>query len=135
MIRTDKVTSRMREDKRAWEVSQLDHMSNGSSDLWKNIKRILKWKSGGPPNQLFYNGRLESSPKSLAPIMNNFFIEKIKKLQAKLQAPNEDPLRYIRKYMENKLCEFSLRIVHPDEVLQTLRSLNQLTVNLLVWMM
>ena len=67
------VTKLIRNDKKSWERSKLDNLTNLSSNLWRNLKDLMSWKTGGPPTQLFHEGRVLSSPKQLATIINIFF--------------------------------------------------------------
>ena len=69
----NRVTNMIKYDKKNWERSKLDHPSNSAGNLWKNVQRMLSWSKGGPPTQLFWNGKMESRPKELARVMNSFF--------------------------------------------------------------
>ena len=119
----NRVNNLLKSDKKNWEKAHLDHVSNSDSDLWKNLKDLVQWKNGGPPSQLFHNGELHSSPKRLAKMMNEFFINKVKNLLSNLQPTDSDPLRYLKRYMSGRNAKFQLRQVHPDEVLAVIRSL------------
>ena len=55
--------------------------------------------------------------------MNNFFINKIKNLRQNLPQNPGDPLLLVQKLMENRTCNFSLKAVHPDDVLKILGKL------------
>ena len=63
--------------------------------LWKNILGWLNWPTSGAPNKLFANGKLETSPKVLANIMNIFYIEKTKNIRARLPISNVDPWKEV----------------------------------------
>ena len=76
----------------------------------------MKWSSSGAPTKLYSNGNLETSPKRLANIMNNFYINKIRRIRENLPPINEDPLKKMKLMMENKNSTFSLLPVHPDLV-------------------
>ena len=117
------VTSMLRSDKRSWEQSQLDHAINKDRNIWKNVKGILQWRNGGPPNQIFSEGKLERSPKKIAAEMNNFFIGKVKMLQRKLPEPVGDPLQCLRNLMAGSTAQFQLNPVFPDEVLKVVKGL------------
>ena len=46
--------------------------------------------------------------------MNNFYVDKIKKIQTSLLTSQQDPLQKLRKIMENNQVTFSVLPVHPD---------------------
>ena len=54
--------------------------------IWKTIGSYLNWnRKGGPPTQLIdSNGNLITSPKKMAELQNNFYIDKVKKIREKL---------------------------------------------------
>ena len=82
----------MRSDKKSWEVKCLSNVGSSDEHLWNNVKKFLNWKNSGPPTQLFVNGKLEGSPKRLASIMNDFFIQKVNSLQTRIPPSTDDPL-------------------------------------------
>ena len=73
------VVGRLKVEKNQWEKAQLDHLGHNSTDLWRNVKGWLGWKTSGPPTQLFTE-KLINKPKEIANTMNNFFINKVKNL-------------------------------------------------------
>ena len=79
----NKTTASVRRDKRNWEAKKFSDDSISSGDIWKSVKGYLGWNTGGTPSQLLYNGRIISRPAGLAKCMNDFFIDKIKRLETK----------------------------------------------------
>ena len=73
----------MRQEKihRKWEQEKLDSSKNNPDVMWKNVKSWLSWGNSGPPSKVIDNGILVTSPKKLAETMNNFFVQKVKKLK------------------------------------------------------
>ena len=121
----NRVTSKLRADKEAWERKSLSECGNNSAKLWKNILGWLNWSNSGAPTKLFANGKLESSPKMLANIMNNYYVDKIQKIQNSLPTSNQDPLQKLKARMENSQVIFSVLPVHPDlidEILSNLKN-------------
>ena len=116
-------TSCIKRAKKAWETSQLDSFSNNATNLWRNVKGWMGWKNSGPPTQLFYEGKMVTSPLELAKTMNSFFISKVQKLQEKLPLTRNDPLKNLKNIMATRTCSFSLKAVHPDEVLEIVNNL------------
>ena len=116
-------TKLIRKDKKIWETLQLDHLSNSLTDLWRNIKGWMGWKNSGPPTQLFYDGKIVNSPKGLASAMNSFFLKKVKKLRQNLPPPQNDPLENLKRLMATRTCNFSIKPVHPDDILEIVKNL------------
>jgi hypothetical protein len=117
------VTGRMRKEKSSWEKQRLDYAENSSTNLWKNIKSWLNWKSSGPPTQLFSDGSLINKPEGLATTMNKFFINKVDNLRQGIQWSNSDPLEILKKTMGSITCSFTLKPVHPDDILSIIGNL------------
>ena len=117
------VTSRMRKERASWEKQRLNHAENSSTNLWKNIKGWLNWKSSGPPTQLFSDGSLINTPEGLATTMNRFFINKVNRLRQGIPVNNSDPLKILRETMRNRSCNFTLSPVHPDEIFKIIQNL------------
>ena len=65
--------SQSRAEKKALERNNLDNTKNSSTDIWKSVRGCLGWGDGGPPTQLFIDGRVVTSPGGLASVMNKFF--------------------------------------------------------------
>ena len=86
----------------------------------------MGWKNSGPPTQLFYKGEMVTSPQGLADSMNAFFIGKVEGLIENLPEASGDPLKTLKKLMENRTCTFHLQTVHPDEVLKIVKALKML---------
>ena len=117
------VTARMRKEKFSWEKQRLDHAQNTSTNLWKNIKGWLNWKSAGPPTKLFSNGSIINSPSGLATTMNGFFMNKVERLKQGIPDSHSDPLALLKETMSQRSVSFSLQAVHPDEVLKIIQQL------------
>jgi hypothetical protein len=111
-------TSRMRQEKKAWEEMKLSSTKHNPSTLWKNVKTWLNWNNSGPPSQLFHNGRLVNSPAGLAGTMNSFFMDKVTRLRNGIPASNTDPLAKLKESIRDRHCSLALKTVDPEEVLK-----------------
>ena len=116
------VVSRLRGEKNKWEKDQLNHLSNDSTNLWRNVKSWLGWKNSGPPTQLFIN-KIISKPKEIADSMNHFFINKVKNLQKKLPEKKNDPLKHLKKIMKKRKSTFKFMPVSREEVKEIVSNL------------
>ena len=119
----NRATQCIKKDKKVWEAQQLDNLRNTSVDLWRNVKGWMGWKNSGPPTQLFYQGRMETSPMGLASAMNSFFLNKVKTLRENLPPPRNDPLENLKRVMSTRSCTFSLKPVLPENVLEIVQHL------------
>jgi hypothetical protein len=119
----NQTTAKVREDKKKWEEQRFDHAKNSSTDTWKTVKGWLGWNSGGPPTQLFSEGRIVTKPAGLASSMNRFFITKIKELRQNIPVVNFDPLKYLKEAMRDRKCKFSLKQLTIEDVLKLIKGL------------
>ena len=119
----NQVTSKSREDKRKWEKMKLDPSENNSTDVWKTVRGWLGWGSAGTPSQLFWEGKLVSSPRGLSTTMNNFFLDKIKRLRSGIPEQTADPLVRTREAMAGRQCSFKLNPVDVSQVLKVIKGM------------
>ena len=119
----NQATAKVREDKKKWEEERFSSGDNSSTDTWRAVKGWLGWNSGGPPTQLFSEGRLTTKPAGLATTMNKFFINKIKDLRQKIPAVNIDPLKYLKEAMRGRRSRLSIKELTVEEVLKLIKSL------------
>ena len=119
----NQVTARCRTDKAEWEREKLDHINNTSTDTWQTVKGWLGWGSAGTPTKLFSDGRLVTSPGGLAACMNNFFLDKIKRLRQNIPAATADPLMKLREATSHRNCSLNLKLVSEDHVLKLIKNL------------
>ena len=64
-----------------------------------------------------------TSPAGLASAMNNFFIEKIKRLRNGIPLPIGDPVKKIREAMRERNCSFTIKPVKEEDVLKIIKDL------------
>ena len=64
--------------------------------MWSAVKRILNWEGGGPPSQLFYQGKTLSKPVAVACAINSFFIKNLKDIISGIPQVDTDPLAKLR---------------------------------------
>ena len=119
----NQATAGSKADKKEWERNKLDHRDNASTDIWKSVKGWLGWGGGGPPTQLFTGGRIVTSPAGIASAINNFFIDKIRRLRGNIPAAISDPLSKLREAMHNRQCSFKMKPVSVVDVLKLIKGL------------
>ena len=74
----NQTTASLRRDLVNYRIEKLCSEDNSPSDVWRTVKQILNWEGGGPPSQLFQEGRMQTKPAAVAGAINGFFIKKIK---------------------------------------------------------
>ena len=121
-LRND-VNKSLKLEKIQWQRQKLQCFTKDSKSAWKNVKNWLGWVRTGPPTKLLKNGILSFKPKSLANIMNEFFIEKVAILRDKIPVCEGNPVSLVEEIMKNKSCTFKFRCVHPDETLKFITNL------------
>ena len=84
---------------------------------------MVGWNFGGPPTQLFYDGRLVTKPAGLASSMNKFFVHKVKTLRQKIPVVDSDPLKHMKEAMRDRKCKFKMKHLSVEEVLKLIRGL------------
>ena len=66
----------------------------------------MGWKSLGTPTQLENNGQMVTSARSVAQIMNGYFLEKVSFIRRSMQT-HDHVTSKIRDAMRNKTCELN----------------------------
>ena len=100
----------VKEDQVKWQKDKLSS-TNNPSDMWKAAKSMLGWACSGPPTQLYHLGQYVSSPSGLATTMNEFFLEKVKKLRESIPLTDYDPPSKMRESMRERTCTFNFNLV------------------------
>ena len=123
----NQVTARLRLDKMEWEKKQLDDKENTPTQIWSRVKGWLDWGGGGSPTQIFYQGKMVTSPGGLSSCMNKFFLDKVKNLRNSIPLVHSDPLAKMKEAMENRNCSFNLKEVSVENVKKVIYSLKNST--------
>ena len=103
------MSKHLKQNKTTWQKITLENCNSDFGKIWGNVLGWLNWtKSSSSPTKLFHNGKLETSPKELTKIMNNYYIDKIKKIRNDLPPANADPLSKLKEMMKDKTSTFNL---------------------------
>ena len=78
-------------------------LKNDINKMYTITKKQLGWKTGGTPKSFNWEGKIVNSPKKLAEIQNEFFIQKVEKLKEKIPCKNDlpDPLCHLENALKN----------------------------------
>ena len=110
------MNNNLKTEKETWQHQKVKEASENPSKTWKLIKSMLSWTSGGPPIQLSINGNIIRKPVEIANAMNSYFVSKINNIVNSLPQSNQNSSSFLHKLMRNRICEFSLKSVHPDTI-------------------
>ena len=79
-------------------------------------------EKSAPPNHIFYKGKNVTSPKQIAEIANNFFIEKIETIRSKFKPDLVKPLDILGKLIPRIEDEFYIPNITIRQTLELLRN-------------
>ena len=82
-----------------------------NNNKWKTLKNINNTNKQTPPNIINNNGKLISSPKLIANIANNYFIEKIKQIRNKFITDNANPINILETLIKKPKTIFNLQLI------------------------
>ena len=119
----NQVTAKLKKDKREWETKRLNFDEHDPAKIWNSVKGWLGWNTGGTPKQLFWQGKMISSPSGLALAMNTFFLEKIEKLRNNIPTVAGNPIQKLEDAMKKRSCRFTIKSVTEEEVIMAIRNL------------
>ena len=94
-----------KKDKKEYFAKKYDECNKEGdiSRLYTITKKQLGWKTGGTPQSFLQDGKIITSPKLLAEIQNNYFVNKVKELVGNLPDKKvlPDPLHHLTDAMNN----------------------------------
>ena len=119
----NKINNRKGSEEAEFKRRKIKENINDTAKVWKISKTFMNWKSTGTPTQLEEDGRLVTSAKMIAQVMNNFFIEKIRSIRQSmaLVAINMAPCKQV---MKEKQCKLSFSYISVNKVTKLLTSLS-----------
>ena len=106
-----------------------------SKTSYRDTKKLLKFKTAGPPSSFLLDGRLVKKPIELATMQMNYFTLKINKLMERLSLQPDPPinsLSYLRTALQrwknrDKVPEFKFKEVSTLETVQLIGKLGNTT--------
>ena len=119
----NKVNNRKKYEERNYKSEKMTQSLDSPANTWRTAKSFMDWEhSGGPPHQLRVGSKLITKASSIASEMNNFFIQKVKKIrEGIIYLPNL--FLQCKEIMRNKSCRFAPRHVSVDKVNKLLKNL------------
>ena len=119
----NEINGRKKKEEHLYKSERLRETLGASDVLWKTAKSFMGWKSLGTPTQLENNGQMVTSARSVAQIMNGYFLEKVSFIRRSMQTHDHDTSK-IREAMRNKTCELNFKDVSITKVIKVLKGLS-----------
>ena len=84
--------------------------------MWNTLKAMFNKNESVTPQRIIKDGEQISSPKCIANIMNDHYIDKVEKIRAEFTPGNVDPIELLSKLTPKPSSSFSLKMASPDEI-------------------
>ena len=122
------VVSKMKKAKINYYREKFNDNSASPKDLWKNAYQILGSSKSCFPRQIIINNKLVSKPIEMATGMNNYFLNKIRKLKQENdhEINFEEATRKLKAFLakKNVSAQFTLREINDDEVKALIKTIS-----------
>ena len=118
----NKINNKKKQEETFYKSSKISEDLDSPSKLWSTAKSFMGWKTTGTPSQLEINNTLETKASNIARIMNEFFIDKVLRIQNGLQRVPER-LQECMNIMRGKECKLDLQHVTVGTVQKLLKNL------------
>ena len=122
----NKVVAKLKKAKSNYYQEKFNDPSLTPKETWKNAYQLLGSSKSSFPNQIIINNTLVSKPINMASGMNNFFLDKIRKLknenvnQTDFQQASEELVKFLSgKSLQNS---FSIRELNDEEMRKLIKS-------------
>ena len=100
-------------------------MNSNSASAWRalNMLRRKEQSKNDPPTKLLIEDKVVTDPLKIATTMNEFFTNKILKLQEQMATnePTEDPIEHMKKHLPEDISELDWELVSQNEVVEAIR--------------
>ncbi len=101
-------------------VLYYNNNNNNDRDKWDSMKNIIGWKKSSTPTLLSNEGKLSTSPKEIARILNHHLVGKVAATARKIPKTKTDPLTNYAKMMEGKDCKFKIKQMTTQDLRNTI---------------
>ena len=110
----NKINNRKKFEENHYKKESIYKDIDNPANMWRTSKKFMNWKSTGIPTQIEV-GKLVTSARQIAELMNNFFIEKVMVIRAGMREVDTN-FSHCTGIMENKNCSLKLSHVSVKEV-------------------
>ena len=116
------INNRKKSEEILYKTGKITENLDCASKTWKTAKTFMDWKTTGTPHQIEVNGRLVTRALEIATHMNEFFIDKVRKIRETMLETAENFTTCVR-IMSNKQTNLSLQHVTVKQVKKLLKNL------------
>ena len=124
------INNRIRQEEVLYKKEKVNDCQGNPSRVWGLAKKFMEWRSPGPPTQLEVEEKKKISlctkARTIAQIMNEFFISKVQNLLKNLKNLPAD-LSGCRKIMQDKDITINMKFVTVRKVKKLLHALKNKT--------
>ena len=118
----NKINNNKRNDEYNFKKENLSNSLENISTMWGTVKGFMNWKKSGTPNQIVKENILYTKAKDVAKYMNEFFVEKIKKIRNNFR-PTPTNYQHCKQAMGDKRCQLYLQHVTVKKVIKVIKNL------------
>ena len=123
----NEVSSILKNSEKEHYGNKFENENVPTKTVWKTAYEILGNFRSAFPSQILHCGKLFSNPTEIATEVNNYFVNKIKKLKEDFRAPDdEDPITELKKFLSRKRIPrdgFSLRELSNEDIKNLIKTL------------
>ena len=125
----DRVTHQIREDVKKANGKKIDE-ANNETEYWKVVNDITKPNNNSKWKLKNDKGEDIEDEKEIAETFNSFFVTKIENLKATIdESIKDDPLKLLKKKVENKNLNFCLKTVTVKTVTKVMNQFSNIFLN------
>ena len=77
--------------------------------MWQTAKSLVGKASIQPPRKIIFEGKIITSLKTISGLINEFYIQKIKKIRDNFRTHNVAPIDILKKLISKPKSTFSLK--------------------------
>jgi hypothetical protein len=114
----------VKKDKKNWLKTKLDNKEVTEKEVWRTTKQFIGQTGSGPPTCIRIGNNITSKPIKIANALNEYFIEKVKKLRESLPQPTYDPIEVLKKIQPMVTSEFKIVSATDDDILKIIKEAN-----------
>ena len=121
-ILRNRINNTKKNEEYNFKKSKIEENLSNPAATWSTAKSFMEWRSAGTPSQLEVNNVLETKAHRIARIMNDYFIDKVRKIRDNMAAVPENLTECLR-IMLGKGCSLSLQHTSLETVRKLLKNL------------
>ena len=118
----NKINNEKGNEENKFKKNILESNLDTPATTWRTAKMFMNWKCSGTPDQLEVDNVLETKAASIAEVMNNFFINKVRTIRRNMAEAPEN-LTECFNIMRNKTCSLNIQHVPVKLVEKHLKNL------------